>query len=118
MLKVDKKFTPCPVDVVDELYPKGIFDFNITKILEHLQKRPESTVCGDVAVSDFPYDCSSIDESQVESTDISIPAPAISRAKAHQYLTLMLMRLGSHRQRPYSAMVCSSKRLLSQKILI
>ncbi len=72
-LKVDNNFTLCPVDVGDELYPNGIFEFNITKILEHLQRKPGFIVSGDIAVSDFSNDFSSIDESHVESTDISTP---------------------------------------------
>ena len=36
MLKVDTHFTPCPVHDDDELFPNGIFEFNITKLLEDI----------------------------------------------------------------------------------
>ncbi len=73
LLKVDNDFTPCPADIGDELYPNGIFEFNITKILEHIQRTPDGITVEDVAVCDFPNDFSSINESHVDSTDISIP---------------------------------------------
>ena len=73
LLKVDNDFTPCSADIGDELYPNGIFEFNISKILEHLQKTPDGIATEAVAVSGFPRDFSSINESHVDSTDISIP---------------------------------------------
>lgn len=36
MLRVDNDFTPCPVATGDELFPNGIFVFNITKLLEYI----------------------------------------------------------------------------------
>ena len=42
MLKVDNNFTPCPVDDGDEIFPNGIFEINITKIISHVQKNPDS----------------------------------------------------------------------------
>lgn len=38
MLRVENDFTPCPVATGDELFPNGIFVFNITQILEYIQK--------------------------------------------------------------------------------
>ena len=35
-LKADKDFTPTPVNDGDELYPNGIFVFNITKSVKRL----------------------------------------------------------------------------------
>jgi hypothetical protein len=37
-LKIIKKFTPCPIDDGDELFPNGIFEFNITKMLSFIEK--------------------------------------------------------------------------------
>ena len=37
-LKLNSKFQACPVDEGDELYPNGISLFNITKMLEYIQK--------------------------------------------------------------------------------
>jgi len=38
ILKTDKKFIPCPVADGDELFLNGIFEFNITKMLEYIEK--------------------------------------------------------------------------------
>jgi len=73
VLQVDNNFTPCPVRSGDELYPNGIFEFNITKILEEIQKNPASFILEEAAVSDFPREFSSINESQLGSVDISRP---------------------------------------------
>lgn len=73
MLEIDNGFTPCPVSNGDDLYPNGIFEFNITKILEYIQKSSDSIILQEVAVKDFFKDFSSIDESHVDSVDISWP---------------------------------------------
>jgi len=72
-LKKDNEFNPCPIDTGDELFPNGIFVFNITKIVEYIQKNHETTALEEVAVSDFCKDFSSINESHVDSVDISKP---------------------------------------------
>lgn len=36
-LKIDKKFLPNIVDSGDEIYPNGIFEFNITKLLTFIK---------------------------------------------------------------------------------
>lgn len=72
-LKVDNNFTPCPVDTGDELYPNGIFEFNITKILEYIQQNPDSIALEEVSVSDFFEGFLSIDEAHMDSVEISRP---------------------------------------------
>lgn len=37
MLKADNMFSPCPVDSGDEIFPNGVFEFNITKTINHIQ---------------------------------------------------------------------------------
>ena len=73
MLKIDNGFTPCPTKSGDELFRNGIFEFNITKVLEYIQKSTDSLILEEVAVSDFYKGFSSIDESYVDSVDISLP---------------------------------------------
>jgi len=70
---IDKDFIPCPVDDDDELYPNGIFEFNITKIIDYIQNNPDSITLEEVAVSNFFKDFSSINESHVDSVDIFKP---------------------------------------------
>lgn len=72
-LRLNDKFTPCPVADGDELYPNGIFVFNITKIDEYIQENVGHIALEEVAVSDFPGDFSSINESHVGSVEVSRP---------------------------------------------
>ena len=73
MLKIDNDFTPCPCKSGDELFPNGIFEFNITKIVEYIQKNIDNITVEEVSVNDFFKEFSSIDESHVDSVDISLP---------------------------------------------
>ena len=72
-LKVDHDFAPCPANIGDELFPNGIFEFNITKIVEFIHNNPEIVSLEEVAVSNFSSSFSSIDESQLDSVEISVP---------------------------------------------
>jgi len=72
-LKIDGDFTPCPIGAGDELFPHGIFVFNITRLIEYIQSNPESVALEEVAVSDCPRAFSSIKESHVESVEVSKP---------------------------------------------
>ncbi len=73
MLRVDNGFTPCPVAVGDELFPNGIFVFNITRLIEYIQKNSDSITLEEVAVSDFFEGFSSINEAHINSVKISKP---------------------------------------------
>ena len=72
-MKIDGDFTPCPVCAGDELFPNGIFEFNITKIIEYIQRNPESVPLEQIAVKDFPAAFSSINEPHVDSVEVSKP---------------------------------------------
>ena len=72
ILKVDKDFTPCPVVDDDEIFPNGIFKFNITKMLECIEKNHDDVTLEEVAVSDVTS-FSHINESHIDSVDISRP---------------------------------------------
>ena len=72
-LKVDNRFTPCPADVGDEIYPNGIFEFNITKILQHISENPHTITLEEVAVDDFHKAFSSINESHMDSVELNAP---------------------------------------------
>lgn len=41
-LKLEKTFAPLPVDEGDELFPNGIFEFNVTKMLAFISAHPTS----------------------------------------------------------------------------
>lgn len=72
-MKVDKGFTPCPVDDDDEMYPNGFFVFNITKMAEYIQHNRESITCEDVLVKDYSTGFSTLTEDHLATVDVSKP---------------------------------------------
>lgn len=72
-LKINKNFKPCSVEADDELYPNGIFEFNITRMSEYLQEYPEAVPVEAVDVYDFYLGFSSLNESHLDSVDVSRP---------------------------------------------
>ena len=70
-LKVDSRFTPCPTDDGDELYPNGIFIFNITKMTDYLLN--SSIKCEEVPVVEFNACSSKLNEAHLATVDVSIP---------------------------------------------
>lgn len=71
-LKPDKGFTPCLVDNGDELYPNGLFEFNISKLLEYIINHPDSVVLEQVKVSDLNH-FSRINEAHISTVDLTRP---------------------------------------------
>ena len=53
-LKLDRTFQPCPEAPGDELYPNGIFVFNITRLLAFIEIHPHSFPVASVALADIP----------------------------------------------------------------
>ena len=72
-LRINKNFTPCPAATRDELFRNGFFVFNITRMIEYIQNNPDSFFREDVAVSDFFSGFSSINESHIDSVELSMP---------------------------------------------
>ena len=73
ILKTDSDFTPCPVATGDELFPNGIFVFNITKLIEYIHNNRYSVPLEEVTVKDFCKDYSFTNETYVDSVEISEP---------------------------------------------
>ena len=73
MLEADNRFSPCPVESGDEIFPNGIFEFNITKIIDHIQRTPDNDYPEEVLVKDFYTGFSSVNESYMEHVEISRP---------------------------------------------
>ncbi len=69
---IDKNFVPCPVSDGDELYPNGIFEFNVTRMNEYVRHNFSDIAFETVAVEEV-YESSSLDESHVDSVDVSRP---------------------------------------------
>ncbi len=72
-LKADGNFIPCRVDEGDELFQNGIFEFNVTRILEHIAKHPKDIPLVEVDVNDFFQEHSMLNQSHVDSVDPSRP---------------------------------------------
>jgi len=85
-LKVNDDFIPCPTKEGDELYPNGIFVFNITKMIEYIKENSIEIDLVDVDVSDFPKCFSSINESHVDSVDVSQPVIIAEMSPGHYNL--------------------------------
>jgi hypothetical protein len=74
-LKLDKGFQPCPVEQGDEIYPNGIFEFNVTRLWGFVQQHPGRFPVEHVELSEFPDHGNSphLDEEAVRSADLSRP---------------------------------------------
>ena len=75
LLTKNKNFKPCSVDDGDEIYPNGIFEFNITKMMAFIQQNKSAVVQENIEVkscrTDFPN--KNLNESTVESANLSNP---------------------------------------------
>ena len=72
-LKIDPGFSPCPAVTGDEHFANGIFVFNISEMLKYIQDHPGSIALEEVLVSDHYRGASTIDETYLDTVDISKP---------------------------------------------
>ncbi len=74
-LRRDPRFKPCPTEPGDELYPNGIFEFNISRLLAFVSAHPERFPTEVVQLSEIPdYGTSDrLDEAAVQAADLSRP---------------------------------------------
>lgn len=73
-LKFNDKFKPASCHEGDELYPNGIFEFNITKLLKFVNENPDDFPVEMVdveSIKSFPP--TNPDESTIQSADFSKP---------------------------------------------
>jgi len=71
----DRRFQPCPTEPGDELFPNGIFEFNITRLLGFSAAHPERFPIEAVeltAVSKYGS-VDGLDEATVQAADVSQP---------------------------------------------
>ncbi len=73
VLKVLKDFSPCPVKIGDEIYPNGIFEFNITEMIDFIRSNPSDFDIEDVSVDDFPPEFSSINQEHMDNVQFGEP---------------------------------------------
>jgi len=74
-LKLNKNYLPCTANENDEIYPNGIFRFNVTRILEHIgagKLEAEKTEINTVEWFRTHFR-SSVNESHLPSVDVTLP---------------------------------------------
>lgn len=52
-LELDKKLQPCPAEPGDELFPNGIFEFNITQLLSFIEANVDRFPIERVGIATF-----------------------------------------------------------------
>lgn len=85
-LKVDPDFAPCPVHDDDEQFTNGIFVFNISALLQFLGDNPRDAALVAIGVSDLPKGLLSLNESHVDTVDISRPVILAEISPGHHNL--------------------------------
>jgi hypothetical protein len=73
LLSVDKSYVPAFTDDGDELYPNGIFVFNITKMIEYILKHKDDIALERIEVRVYRSGLSKLTETQIDKTDITVP---------------------------------------------
>ena len=73
-IKKEKRFKACPKDPGDELFPNGIFEFNITKMQAFIDTNKSQIIVQSVDV-ELLYDGipRTLNEASIESANLSIP---------------------------------------------
>lgn len=72
-MTIDPHFTPCPAHDGDEMYPNGIFEFNIAAMLAFLVNNPEAVPLMEVAVDEFCPHNFPLDPAEIDSFDLTRP---------------------------------------------
>jgi hypothetical protein len=120
-IKANDNFIPCPTKNGDELYQNGIFVFNITKMVEYIKMNSNEIYLVDVDVSDFPICFSSINESHVDSVDVTQPVIIAEISPGHYNLIdgnhrmEKARRLGINRMSAYKLNVNQHIKFLTEK---
>ncbi len=72
-LKYDEGFVPCQVTEGDELFRNGIFEFNISKLINYLERENSDIAATEVEVGSYYRGFSSINESHVDTVSLDQP---------------------------------------------
>jgi hypothetical protein len=74
-LRRDPLFQPCATEPGDELYPNGIFEFNISRLVAFISAHPERFPTEAIELSEIPDYGSSerLDDGAVQAADLSRP---------------------------------------------
>jgi hypothetical protein len=86
-LTIDNTFLPCLEEENDELFPNGIFKFNITKLLRFIQNNPGDFFLEEIALDEFKT-YSSLNESHINTVDLSRPV-ILAEISPGRYIDLL-----------------------------
>jgi hypothetical protein len=83
-LRRDPQFQPCPTEPGDELYPNGIFQFNISRLIAFIFAHPERFPTETVELSEIrDYGSSTrLDDAAIQAADLSRPVLLVEIAPA------------------------------------
>ena len=73
LLSADKNYVPASADDGDELYPNGIFVFNINKMIEYIRAHKDEIPMESIEVKAYRMGLSELTESYIDKTDITVP---------------------------------------------
>lgn len=73
LLAADKNYVPAAKDEGDELYPNGIFEFNITKMIEYIRVRQAEIPLEYVEIKSCTRSFSKLNETTIDKADITVP---------------------------------------------
>ncbi len=73
LLKYDEDFVPCLVEDGDEIFRNGIFEFNISKLINYLEGENSAVPVTEIDIGSYHRECSSINESHVDSMGLEKP---------------------------------------------
>lgn len=73
LLSADKNYVPASEDDGDELYPNGIFVFNITKMIEYIRVHQDEIPLESIEVKAYTRGWSKLDEVTIDKADITVP---------------------------------------------
>jgi len=73
LLTADKNYVPASKDDGDELFPNGIFVFNITKMIEYIREHKDEMPLHSIEVRAFTRDFSRLNENHIDQSDVTVP---------------------------------------------
>lgn len=116
-MAIDSTFVPCPVDDGDEIYRNGLFYFNVTKMLKHINQNLGQYLLEEIPVENLSMFASSLNDDHVSLADITRPiilaeiSPGsyvvidghhrLTRAKKMMVKTIPAYRLHVHQHIPF-----------------
>jgi len=100
-LKFNKKFEPCAIDLEDELYPNGIFVFNVTKMQLYIDQNRALFPVTQAKVDVHCKFSGNLDYAFIESDAIDLNRPVILAEIAPSMYNLMMGIIESKKPRDW-----------------